>query len=184
MYNSSTSLVAVYLSSHDFLLQLATCDIYQDFIMLDLCDAVAVNSFLDNDDIVGKGQNNSCRGNYVGSKNQKSFLSPTRCCAGTANKFSAQKNHDANFYVSPRVEPEFDPGSYNGDCDMSDNYDDNHGGEYGYVEPRDVDDSDNEDPWNPLNPHEPGTLKVKPYRKGCKAFFLIVYFSLTGIFVI
>ncbi|WMV10050.1 hypothetical protein MTR67_003435 [Solanum verrucosum] len=112
---------------------LATCDIYQDFIMLDSCDAVAVDSFLNNDDTVGKGLNNSCRGNYVGSKNQKSFLSPTRCFAGTANKFSARKNQDANFYVTKgcemtqKVEPEFDPGSYNGDCDMPDNYDDNHG---------------------------------------------------------
>lgn len=86
--------------------------------------------------------------------------------------------------MSPRVEPEFDPGSYNGDCDMHDNYDDGHGDEDGYPEPRDADDSDDEDPWKPLNPHEPGILKAKPYRKGCKASFPIICFSLTGIFII
>lgn len=145
-------------------MQLATCDLYQDFIPLDSCDAVAVDSFLNNDDILGKGLNNSCRGNSVGSKNQKCFLSPTRCSAVTANKFSARKNQDANFYVSPRVEPEFDPGSYNGDCDMPDNYDDGYEGEDGYPELRDADDSDDEDPWKPLNPHEPGALKVKPHK--------------------
>ncbi|KAG5632908.1 hypothetical protein H5410_004625 [Solanum commersonii] len=150
---------------------LATCDIYQKVILLDSCDVVAVDSFLDNDDTVGKGLNNSFRGNYVGSKNQKSFLSPTRCFAGTANKFSTRKNQDSNFYVSPRVEPEFDPGSYNGDCEMPDNYDYNHGGEDGYVEPKDVDDFNDEDLWNPLNPHEPGILKVKPYRKVAKLSF-------------
>ncbi|KAK4338878.1 hypothetical protein RND71_040340 [Anisodus tanguticus] len=40
---------------------------------------------------------------------------------GTTNKFSARKNQDMNFYVSPRVEPEFHTGSYNGDnCGMPD----------------------------------------------------------------
>ncbi|XP_009791888.1 condensin-2 complex subunit H2-like [Nicotiana tabacum] len=154
---------------------LATCDLYQDFILLDSCDAVAVD-FLNNDDIAGKGLNNSCRGGSVGSKHRKSFLSPTRVTEGTANKFSAQKSHDANFCMSPRVEPEFGPASYNGDrdmpdnyengnCDMPDNYEDGHGGDDGYPEPRGSDNSDDEDSWKPLNPHEPGNLKVKPYRK-------------------
>lgn len=97
--------------------------------------------------------------------------------------------------MSPRVEPEFGPASYNGDrdmpdnyengnCDMPDNYEDGHGGDDGYPEPRGSDNSDDEDSWKPLNPHEPGNLKVKPYRKGCKASFPIMCFSLTVNFVI
>ncbi|KAL4556618.1 hypothetical protein LXL04_039276 [Taraxacum kok-saghyz] len=29
------------------------------------------------------------------------------------------------------------------------------------------DDDDDEDPWKPLNPHEMGNLKVKPFKNGC-----------------
>ncbi|KAK4374476.1 hypothetical protein RND71_005153 [Anisodus tanguticus] len=157
---------------------LATCDLYRDFILLDSCDSVTVDEFLDSKNIAGKGLNNSCRGSSLKSKYRKSFSSPTGLSGGTGNKSSARKNQDANLHQSPTV-PEFDPGNLNNDShefdqgnndpfssDMPDNIDDAHGCEDGYSEPRDLDDSDvEEDPWKPLNPHEPGTLKVKPYKK-------------------
>ncbi|XP_016470818.2 condensin-2 complex subunit H2-like [Nicotiana tabacum] len=148
---------------------LATCDLYRDFILLDACDAVTVDEFMNNENIAGKGLNNSCiaEGRSLDSKCHKSFSSPTRRFEGTGNKSSAQKNQDANLYQSPGFH-EFGPGNFNNDhfaSDMPDNIDDAHRFEDGYSEPRDSDDSDDEDPWNPLNPHEPGTLKVKPYKK-------------------
>ncbi|KAK4354978.1 hypothetical protein RND71_027172 [Anisodus tanguticus] len=159
---------------------LATCDLYRDFILLDACDSVTVDGFLDSENIAGKGLNNSCRGSSLKSKYRKSFSSPTGLSGGTGNKSSARKNQDVYLHQSPRV-PEFDPGNLNNDphefdqgnfnndpfsSDMPDNIDDAHGCEDGYSEPRDLDDSDDEeDPWKPLNPHEPGTLKVKPYKK-------------------
>ncbi|XP_016483610.2 condensin-2 complex subunit H2 [Nicotiana tabacum] len=148
---------------------LATCDLYRDFILLDACDAVTVDEFLNNENIAGKVLNNSCNaeGLSLDSKCHKSFYSPTRRFEGTGNKSSAQKNQDANLYQSPGFH-EFGPGNFNNDqfaSDMPDYIDDAHRCEDGYSEPRDSDESDDEDPWNPLNPHEPGTLKVKPYKK-------------------
>lgn len=154
---------------------LATCDLYRDFILLDACDSVTVDGFLDRENIAGKGLNNSSKGSSLKSKYHKSFSSPTGLSGGAGNKSSARKNQDANLYQSPRgheFDPvnlnndphEFDPGNLNNDpfsSDIPDNIDDAHG----YSEPRDLNDSDDEDPWKPLNPHEPGNLKVKSYKK-------------------
>ncbi|PHU01743.1 hypothetical protein BC332_31530 [Capsicum chinense] len=152
---------------------LATCDLYRDFILLDACDSVTVDGFLDSENIAGKGLNNNFQGSSLKSKYRKNFSSPTGLSGGNGNKFSARKNQDANLYQSPRV-PEFDPGNLNndppefdpGNFNVPDNIDDDaHGYQGGYSEPRDLDDSDDEDPWKPLNPHEPGNLKVKPFKK-------------------
>jgi condensin-2 complex subunit H2 len=46
----------------------------------------------------------------------------------------------------------------------------------GFDAPMDTDnsDADEDDPWKPLNPHEPGNLRVKPFRKGsCYPIFII-----------
>lgn len=179
-----------------YYLQLATCDLYRDFILLDACDSVTVDGFLDSENIAGKGLNNSCKGSSLKSKYHKSFSSPTGLSGGTGNKSSARKNQDANLYQSPRG-PEFDPGNLNNDphefdpvnlnnypfsSDIPDNIDDAHGCEDGYSEPRDLDDSDDEDPWKPLNPHEPGNLKVKPYKKGFLSFLLFVSFCIQALY--
>ncbi|XP_010314712.2 condensin-2 complex subunit H2 isoform X2 [Solanum lycopersicum] len=142
---------------------LATCDLYRDFILLDARDSVTVDGFLGSENIAEKGLNNSSKGSSLKSKYHKSFSSPTGLSGGVGNKSSARKNQNANLYQSPRGH-EFDPGNLNNDpfsSDIPDNIDDAHG----YSEPRDLDDSDDEDPWKPLNPHEPGNLKVKSYRK-------------------
>ncbi|CAN4094949.1 unnamed protein product [Withania somnifera] len=158
---------------------LATCDLHQDFILLDACDSVTVDGFLDSENIAGKGLTNSYKGSSLKSKYRKNFSSPTGLSVGTGDKSSARKNQDANLYRSPGVREfdpgnlnndplEFDPGNLNNDPFSSyipDNIDDAHGCEDGYSEPRDLDDSDDEDPWKPLNPHEPGSLKLKPYKK-------------------
>ncbi|KAF2289149.1 hypothetical protein GH714_029119 [Hevea brasiliensis] len=93
---------------------LATNDLYRDFILLDPCDAVAVNDFLKGDE-TGKLPNN----------------------------LPAYDNYEDG----------------NHDFDMDD----------GYSEPRNLEDSEdddsNDDPWKPLNPHEPGNLKMKPFGK-------------------
>ncbi|KAK1591031.1 hypothetical protein Q3G72_001131 [Acer saccharum] len=148
---------------------LATNDLYRDFILLDPCDAVAVNDFLG--DEAGKGQS----GAYRGSASRKSYLSPTRRSGGTARKSSLGKNKDANLYPSPRVDCSFEVRNSNMGPDpaANDNFEDNNHGfdvDDRSSEPMDLDDSDDDDdPWKPLNPHEPGNLKVKPFRKA-KAF--------------
>jgi len=149
------------------LLQLATNDLYQDFILLDPCDAAAVDEFFKGDK-AGKGQNSA----YRGSSARKSFLSPTRRSGGTARKSSIRKSQDPNLIQSPRVGCSIDNNrNVEPNPPSCDNFDDNNCGfDMGdrYSEPRDLDDSDDDDdPWKPLNPHEPGNLRVKPFKKGC-----------------
>lgn len=145
------------------LFQLATSDLYRDFILLDTYDSVAVDDFLEGDEVC-KGPNDV----YRGSSTRKSFQSPTRRSGGTAHKSSLAKNKDVNLPASPRVACSFDAGP---NPPVNDNFGENYRGfdmDDNYSETRDFDNSDDEDdPWKPLNPHEPGNLKVKPFRKGC-----------------
>ncbi|PIN12049.1 hypothetical protein CDL12_15338 [Handroanthus impetiginosus] len=150
---------------------LATNDLYRDFILLDSCDAVAVNNFLDSK--TGKGHTNAYRGSSVTSKGRKSFQSPSRQSCGTAQKLSIKKKQDTNLNQSPRLDPAFESNDCNigcspPACDFASDRNDGFGMGDEYPEPGQLDDSDDDDdddPWKPLNPHQPGSLKVKPYKK-------------------
>lgn len=165
-------------------MQLATSDLYRDFILLDSCDAVAVDKFLDSK--ACKGPTNVYRGSSVTSKGRKSFQSPSRQSGGTAQKFSAKKQHDANLIQSPCVDRRFESndcsiGCSPPACDFPADRNDGFGMEDAYSEPGNLDDSDGDDDlWKPLNPHAPGNLKVKPYKKGYSGFFHLK----TGVFSI
>ncbi|GFZ21781.1 hypothetical protein Acr_29g0009430 [Actinidia rufa] len=146
---------------------LATSDLYRDFILLDPCDAVAVDNYL-KDDKAGKWQNGICRGSNMASKSRKSFQSPINRSGGATRKSSVGNNQDANLNRSPTVDHGFEFSGCNiGPDHPSWSVPDNniHGFEMddGYSEPGDSDDE--EDPWKPLNPHEPGNLRVKPFKK-------------------
>lgn len=145
---------------------LATNDLYQDFILLDPCDAVVVDDYLK-----GDGADKRQYGTYRTNSARKSFLSPSRRSGGTAQKSFHGKNQDANANLSPRFDRNFETN----DCDMgSDPTNCNNAEDFGrgfdmddrHSEPEDLDDSDeDDDPWKPLNPHEPGNLRVKPFKK-------------------
>ncbi|KAJ6769419.1 CONDENSIN-2 COMPLEX SUBUNIT H2 [Salix koriyanagi] len=148
---------------------LATNDLYQDFILLNPCDAIAVDDFLQADD-TRKAQ----YGSYRGSSARKTFQSPTRHSGETAHKPSHGKNRDANPMQSPVAGCGFQVNEYKTGPDppVHDNFDNNHGFdiEDTYSEPENAEDlDDDDDPWKSLNPHEPGNLKVKPFEK-VKAF--------------
>ncbi|GFZ09057.1 hypothetical protein Acr_20g0008650 [Actinidia rufa] len=149
---------------------LATSDLYRDFILLDPCDAWAVDSYL-KDDKAGKWKNGTCRDSSVASKSRKSFQSPINRSGGATRKSSAGKNKDANLNRYPTVDHGFEfSGGNIGPDRPSWSVPDNNIHEFemddGYSEPGDLDDSDDEeDPWKPLNPHEPGNLRVKPFKK-------------------
>ncbi|XP_057539590.1 condensin-2 complex subunit H2 isoform X1 [Amaranthus tricolor] len=144
---------------------LATNNLYRDFILLDPCDAVSVDLFL-KDEKAGDRHHGGCRGTSLISKAHKSFLSPPRSNGGTARKSSMKKGLDA----SPggganKTQNDDEAGPFHND--IPDN------GNYGYGsddenQHEDFDDSDGDDPWKPLNPHEPGNLKVKPFKKVVK----------------
>lgn len=159
-------------------MQLATNNLYCDFILLDPCDAAAVNEFLKDDKSVDR-QHGNYRGSSLISKAHKSFLSPARHSGGTARKSSVKKGLDNFGQASPlggaskNPNNDFEAGPSNnifsdhGNCGFES--DDNN------PQHEDFDDSDcdGDDPWKPLNPHEPGNLKVKPFRKGSLNLLLV-----------
>ncbi|CAJ1963357.1 unnamed protein product [Sphenostylis stenocarpa] len=143
---------------------LSTTDLYQDFILLDTSDAVAVHEFLKGSK-AATTQNDANRGN----SGRKSFLSPG-CTGGSARRLSAAKSLCANSNCSPKhncgigdenVRPSFPASAGLDDCNYE--FDMNHGCDASWDS--DSSDDDNDDPWKPLNPHELGNLMVKPFRK-------------------
>lgn len=142
---------------------LATNDLYKDFILLDACDAVAVDEFLSGNGEINKTKNNS-RGSSVGSKGRKTFMSPSRRSGGfmSPSKRSAGKS----------IDPGQNQNAYDGkNFETNDHNMDDHGFDMddGFSQPEafddDEEDEDDEDPWKPLNPHEKGNLKIKPFKK-------------------
>lgn len=147
---------------------LATTGMYRDFIVLDTSDVVALNEYLRGNKV--ETEHNSA---YNGSLNRKSFHSPRGRSAGSAHKNSAAKSQHANPNCTPQPNCRFEadnipinsPASVGFDkCDIGLHVDD---GCDAYHSNNSTDDED--DPWKPLNPHEPGNLRVKPFRK-VKAF--------------
>ncbi|KAL1223687.1 Condensin-2 complex subunit H2 [Cardamine amara subsp. amara] len=143
---------------------LATTHLYRDFILLDSCDSVAVNDFL-GDNYAGKGKNSAHRGSSV----RKSFPSSVARSGGSARRSSAGKNQDTSLNLSPICGN--GPDAQN--CDQGPQPpvfgDDDHGFDMDYEHGGTMDlsdtDDDEDDPWKPLNPYEPGKLKVKPFKK-------------------
>ncbi|KAL5713144.1 hypothetical protein ACHQM5_015249 [Ranunculus cassubicifolius] len=140
---------------------LATNDLYRDFILLDPCDSDSVDKFFED-----KGGFGTERGSQGKSNTYKSPYRTPRKVGGSAFKSPLGKTADRNVNKTPEI---------NHDIEVNENIwpengfpeNDDHGFDtnMGYQEP--VDDSDEEDdPWKPLNPHETGNLKVKPFKKG------------------
>ncbi|KAL5996192.1 hypothetical protein ACLOJK_026266 [Asimina triloba] len=149
---------------------LATSGLYQDFLLLDPCDAAAVDDFLGGND-ADLGHNVVHGGSTTQFRARKSFP-PSPRSKGSAHKSNLGKSPHRNQQQTEGVT-----------CDFNDNHNEDnawHGTDIpkenmyhaedmdgGFFEPRDdSDDDDQDDPWKPLNPHEPGNLKVKPFRKG------------------
>ncbi|RLN33346.1 condensin-2 complex subunit H2 [Panicum miliaceum] len=156
---------------------LTTCDFYRDFLLLDPCDAPAVFEFLQGK-CSGKENNVAHQGSSAPSKNRPSmFTSPNGRSGGTGRKSAPGKVQED---LDPTQES---PGQSNanktedntnaGGNGWSDPVDHGFPGDYIPPDPDDLDhpadpvgeDSDDEDPWKPLNPHEPGNLKIRPYMR-------------------
>jgi condensin-2 complex subunit H2 len=159
-------------------MQLATCNFYGDFLLLDPCDAPAVFDFLQGKNS-GKEKSVSHRGSSMPSKRQASaFTSPNGRSGGTGHKLNPEKGQE-----DPDPTQEINPDQSQG---MNENGTQENIGDFsfrgndwsyndvphydGAAEcPDDGDDSDEEDPWRPLDPHEPGNLKIRPYKKGTES---------------
>ncbi|KAI3975510.1 hypothetical protein MKX01_038779 [Papaver californicum] len=152
---------------------LSTCDLCEDFILLDPCDVGEIQKF-----IKGSRAAVSHRPSSVRSKSRKTFGQTPSRTGGTGCRKSTQK-HDVNLEKSPMIgcnhdnSVSQDPPDYSfpendshGDDNNDYHGDDYNGAGYSVHESMPEDDNDEDDPWKPLNPHEPGTLKVKPFKKG------------------
>lgn len=163
-------------------MQLATTHLYRDFILLDPCDAVAVNDFL-GDNYAGKGKSSAHRGSSV----RRGFHSPVGRSGGSARRSSVGKNQGTNFNVSPihgngpdvqNCDQGSQPPPVFGDDDHGFDMDNEHGGTMDLSDT----DADEDDPWKPLNPYEPGKLKVKPFKKGWEMAIVFLIDVLCYIF--
>ncbi|XP_017224328.1 condensin-2 complex subunit H2 isoform X2 [Daucus carota subsp. sativus] len=136
---------------------LAKCELYKDFILLDPSDAAAIDEYLKENQEPEVKQNGVSRGSS--QRSHKSFLSPTKEKGG-----SALKSPNAHFDQSPGLDHGFDFIDFNNNVPQNNNSEfEMEGG--GYPGSEDDDDSDEDDLWKPLNPHEPGNLKVKPFKE-------------------
>ncbi|KAJ4969076.1 hypothetical protein NE237_015777 [Protea cynaroides] len=153
---------------------LATSDLYQDFLLLDPCDAVAINNFLKGDQ-AGKQKDGPNRGSSLKSKGRKSFQSPIRQSGGGAHKSSFARSQDINSNQNTGVNGNAAEVNFDNVCPEPPTCNDFHsndctgyemdGGFADHMDDQDDDDDDEDDPWKPLNPHEPGNLKMKPFEK-------------------
>lgn len=126
--------------------------------MLDPSDAAAIDEYLKENQEPEVKQNGVSRGSS--QRSHKSFLSPTKEKGG-----SALKSPNAHFDQSPGLDHGFDFIDFNNNVPQNNNSEfEMEGG--GYPGSEDDDDSDEDDLWKPLNPHEPGNLKVKPFKEG------------------
>uniref|UniRef100_A0ACD5Y136 Uncharacterized protein n=1 Tax=Avena sativa TaxID=4498 RepID=A0ACD5Y136_AVESA len=154
---------------------LATCGFYGDFLLLDPRDAPAVFDFLQGK-ISGKEDFLAHRGGSAPSKIRNNvFASPNVRSGGTARKRTpgkVQEPLDIGIEKSQESQ-DHSQGSdvYGGDWSDHPVEPDIPGASM--PEPDDTDpgcpdpgdDSDDEDPYRSLDPHEPSNLKIKPYKR-------------------
>ena len=154
-----------------YVLQLATCDFYGDFLLLDPCDAPAVFDFLQGKHS-GKENSVAHQGSSAPSKSRANvFTSPNARSAGTGRKSSAGKVLGGLDPTQENPDQSSTQETIPDDNHWSDPVEPSFADDVGMPHPDDIEDpvgdySDDEDPWKPLNPHEPGNLKIRSYLRG------------------
>lgn len=163
--------------------QIATSSLHRDFLLLDPCDADAVDKYLNVNKVAANGTpnhlSNSARRRTP--RTPKNGFSTPGKRAGSVQKSVLSKGPQ-----SAIKHPEFNEvgcsqgasdiwektaaGTYEDHCGQDLGNDKNLGFDEdtfgGHASVEDDFEDDEDDPWQPLNPHEPGDLPVKPYRRG------------------
>ncbi|KAH9314188.1 hypothetical protein KI387_022815 [Taxus chinensis] len=158
--------------------QIAISSLHRDFLLLDPCDADSVDKFLDFNKASSKGTPSQ----PSSSARRRTPRTPRNGFSTPGKRASAQKSvSKGNSVVN---QPDFNdaahgqgasdtcdkfvsdtwevPWRQNLGNDKSNDFDSAHEG----FDPEDEFSEEEDDPWQPLNPHEPGDLPVKPYRRG------------------
>ncbi|KQK15987.1 condensin-2 complex subunit H2 isoform X1 [Brachypodium distachyon] len=164
---------------------LATCGFYGDFLLLDPCDAPAVVDFLqgkksgEEDILTHKGglARSKSRNNIFTSPNGRSGGTGLRRTPGKVQEGNLDQTQESNLDQSQEINPDQTQGDACdfkvNDSNWSDHPVDHDFPDANMSQPDDADagcpdlgdDSDDEDPYKPLNPHDPGNLKIRPYRR-------------------
>lgn len=149
---------------------LATSDFYGDFLLLDPCDAQGIDIFLQKNDF-NQEQALTYKDTSGRHKTNENISQTPIGRSGGSIKASLRKNQKFNVIETSEDFHAFETESVN---EFSETHSDpNHLKDkynaeetlFGNADGQDDPDED-EDPWKPLNPHEPGNLKVKPFKKG------------------
>lgn len=170
--------------------QIATSSLHRDFLLLDPCDADAVDKYLN----VNKGADNGTPNHLSSSARRRTPRTPKNGLSTPGKRAgSVQKSVVSKGPQSAIKHPEFNEvgcsqgasdiwdrtaaRTYEAHCGQDMGNDKNHDfcSPYkgfdedsfgGHASIEDDFEDDEDDPWQPLNPHEPGDLPVKPYRRG------------------
>lgn len=163
---------------------------------MDPCDAPAVSDFLQGKKSA-KEDIFAGRGSSARSKSRTNvFCSPNGRSGGTGRRPTPGKvqegNPDQTQESNPDQSQEMNANQtqeHIDDLNVNDDHWSVHPADHDFPDndmphPDDadagcVDDSDDDDdPWRPLNPHEPGNLKIRTCRKGIASYLLDAIFSL------
>ncbi|CAA6668713.1 unnamed protein product [Spirodela intermedia] len=153
---------------------LSTCSFYGDFLLLDPCDAEAVHNFISDKDKV-KERSVTHRASMPRMNAQSSLHFPSEEQSAVKSHKPTGMKQDVAF--DQPFESNFASGVGLDDTSSGPNagYDspENDGDhqdepEFGYPDINDDSDED-DDPWKPLNPHEAGNLRIKPFKR-CSIF--------------
>ncbi|XP_020599217.1 condensin-2 complex subunit H2, partial [Phalaenopsis equestris] len=149
---------------------LATSDFYGDFLLLDPCDAEGINNFLQKNPFDKENAATYKSPSSQPETNENVSPAPVGRSGGSI-KASLRKNpmfnvietqEDGHTFETDSVNEFSEPRSYQTHPKNPYNAEKAH---FRNADAQDDPDED-EDPWKPLNPHEPGNLKVKPFKKG------------------
>ena len=138
---------------------------------MDPCDAGAVYKFLKTNG-AHQEQHALRKDTSVKSKHLcSSFASPIGKSGGTPYRSSFGKNQGVTQNETSECNHAYENNNDNlwseppldHDCPLDDMHHE-EGPSFGVSNDVDDSDSDSDDPWKPLNPHEPGNLKIKPFK--------------------
>ncbi|KAJ3705284.1 hypothetical protein LUZ61_008989 [Rhynchospora tenuis] len=164
---------------------LATCEFYNDFLLLDPCDARSVKDFLNATPNKDREPDPVDPASTIKSKNRQSaYKSPSarkssqrKCKENEFNMdegvnlegaFECEAGENVAFECEGGENVAFGCEAGENDANWNNNdYDMGHqdAPDFGVSDGGDDSEGDDDDPWKPLDPYEPGTLRIKPFKK-------------------
>lgn len=169
-------------------LQVSVCTMYRNFLLLDPSDTETVDNYLNSEENRRRENGDDPAVPSSSVFRGDSFIPPGDHEPRESNEATENNVRTPGNIQTPGGMDMGEP-DWQGDGDEGMMWDDPHAEEDGHEEPKDQDPSKDQvpskeapaasnpgapeddnyiDPWVPLDPHEPGNLPVKPFKKGAK----------------